>query len=504
MSVVEYELQFSRPGELTLPSMSNSDYDLWEEFGSSDQRLIQRDALKPVYRRCKSIPPEEKKDKHRRGYVFQNLIYSMLYHESLYPRTSYRPKGEEIDGAFYLNHRTFLLEAKWTADPTPASEIYRFKGKVDGKLVGTLGIFISMSGYSEDAPEALEQGKTPSVVLFDQSDMDAIFISDTNFVEVLDFKLRQAGEVGKTYVPFQLPKVIEEMKGKEVVVGADQVWRPDKVPTYAQVDLGYGQPVILVLCEGPTDALILESILRRLIAAERMYFQVAIEIKSLGGLRALKRLPETINIVQYRSGRQLSGVVVVLDTPSPDFLWALELGEQVEEYISQMAIPVPVHLSFAMPSTEAWVGLDRGSIPSGAEGLRLVQDAVDKIDLDELLGIDEVKATVKFIREVTEPEEPLWIADAREAVESALENAEWDPEKGIVTIQPLGEKEPAIECKSIGELRSELMEIASIGATNSMPYEGGEPVFDVDYWGLVDEILIDDYEKQIREMGWEL
>jgi hypothetical protein len=134
----------------------------------------------------------------------------------------------------------------------------------------------------------------------------------------------------------------------------------------------------------------------------------------------------------------------------------------------------------------------------------MVQDAINKIDLDELLAIDEVKAIMKFIREVTEPEEPLWEVDAREAVESALENAEWEPEKGIITIQPLEEKEPAIECRSIDELRTELIEIGSIGATNSMPYEDGAPVFNLDYWGLVDEILMDQYEEQIREMGWEL
>lgn len=487
-----------------MPSVRNSHHDLWEQFGGSDQRLIQKDALKRIYNKCKSTAPEEKKDKHRRGYVFQNLIYSMLYHEGLRPRTTYRPKGEEIDGAFYLNHRTFLLEAKWTADPIPASEIYEFKGKVDGKLAGTLGIFISMSGYSEDAPEALEKGKTPNIVLFDQSDMDAIFIYDTKFVEVLDFKLRQAGEVGKTYVPFELPKLIAKAKATEIIIGAAQVWRPREVPTYAQVDLGYGKPLVLVLCEGASDAVILEGILQRLIEAKQMYFQVAIEIKSLGGwFRALTRLPETINIVQYRSGRQLSGVVLVLDTTAPDFPRALELGKRVEEYVSQMAMPVPVHLSIAMPSTEAWVGLDKGSAPSGREGLRMFRDAVNKINLDELLSIDEVKAIVKFIQKVSEPEELLWETDAREAVENALGNAEWQPERGIVTIQPLAEKEPSIECKSIDELRSELMEIASIGATNSMPYEDGEPVFDIDYCGLVDEILIDDYEEQIREMGWE-
>ncbi len=57
------------------------------------------------------------------------------------PHTSMRPKGEVIDGSFVLDDRYFLLEAKWHKDPIPASDLYAFKGKVDGKLIGTIGVF---------------------------------------------------------------------------------------------------------------------------------------------------------------------------------------------------------------------------------------------------------------------------------------------------------------------------------------------------------------------------
>lgn len=457
------------------------------ELPTDNQHLIPMDALKDTYERCKSIT-QEKEDKHVRGYVFQNLIYSILYHEGLDPRTSYRPKGEEIDGAFYLNHKTFLLEAKWTADPLPASDIYTFKGKVDGKLEGTLGIFISMNGYSQDAPDALEQGKTPNVILFDQSDMDAILMHGTKFLEVLDFKLRQAGEVGKTYVPFTLPKVVASATS-----------------TYTQPDVGYGKPLILVLCEGTTDSIILEIVLRELLSAKHLLTEVAVEIKGVGErLNILRKLPEVINIVQLDYRRQLSGVVFAMDVEAQEFSRSLELSKQVEEYVSRMAMPVPIHLALAMPSIEAWIGLDKASIMAGPEWPRIVRQKVNEANLDTLPGIEEFKAIIEFIEKTIEPDEPLWEADAREAVDSALEAAVWQPEKGIVVLTPLEDHQPATVCRSIDDLRSALTEIASIGATNSMPYEDGEPVFDIDYWGMVDEILIDDYEEQIREMGWTL
>lgn len=481
-----------------------------KEFSTSEQRLIPKDALQDIYNKCKSIAPEDAKGRQRRGYALQNLLYSILFHEGLDPRTSYRPKGEEIDGAFYLDHRTFLLEARWRADLTSASDLGTFKIKVDGKLAGTLGIFISMNGYSEDAVPAFQIGKTINVILFDQSDMDAILIHGNELLKVLDFKLRQAGEVGKPYVPFDLPKEIAEAEVRGVAVRTLPIAKPpgiqppEMVESY-QPDVGYGEPLVLMLCEGTAEALILESIFRRLLTAKRMYSDVALEIKALGaGLKSLRRLPEIINIVQLNSRRLLSGVILVLDAKARDSSRVLELSQDIAEYISQMAMPVPFHLSFITPLT--YIGLDKAIIPSGVEGQRLIQDAVDKISLDELYGND-IEDLFKFIREVIEFEEPLWQADARKAVERFLEEVEWDTEKGVVwlPIPPELQHKLTLQPKSVESLEDfhyKLEEVAMNGAANSMPYENGEPVFDIDYYGLVDEILIDDYEEQMKEMGW--
>lgn len=116
--------------------------------------------------------------KRRRGYDFEKVLKGLLESEGLEPRSSYKSPGEQIDGSFYLDGGFLLLEAKWHADPIPASTLYQFKGKVDGKLVGTLGVFISMSGYSADAVDALIAGKSLNLILFTKEDMDAAIIQD--------------------------------------------------------------------------------------------------------------------------------------------------------------------------------------------------------------------------------------------------------------------------------------------------------------------------------------
>ena len=112
----------------------------------------------------------------KRGYAFEGILKNCLTHEQLDPRSSYKTEGEQIDGSFFLDGSVFLLEAKWHKDELPASAIYQFKGKVDGKLAGTIGVFISMSGYSKDAVDALTLGKSLNVILFGKEDIDAAII----------------------------------------------------------------------------------------------------------------------------------------------------------------------------------------------------------------------------------------------------------------------------------------------------------------------------------------
>jgi len=104
---------------------------------------------------------------------------------------------------------------------------------------------------------------------------------------------------------------------------------------------------------------------------------------------------------------------------------------------------------------------------------------------------------------VLHSEESLWESDAREAVEHALESAEWDLEKGTVTLVPVADKEPYTVCESLSELHAALEDLAQTGASNSMPFEGGRPVFDIDYESLVYGILMEKYAGPIQEISWD-
>lgn len=150
-------------------------------------------------------PPEDAKPLwyQKRGRAFERILVHLLARERLDPQSSMRPDGEEIDGSFVMGDRIFLLEAKWLANPVPASALYAFKGKVDGKLVGTIGVFFSMSDYSTDAVDALLSGKELNLILFGQNDLLLIEKEKISMRDALRIKLRYASEYGEPFFPLE-------------------------------------------------------------------------------------------------------------------------------------------------------------------------------------------------------------------------------------------------------------------------------------------------------------
>ncbi len=159
--------------------------------------------------------------KATRGYSFETLVFKVLALEGLdptppfYAHMSYddgesepkvpkrgrRPGGEQIDGSFLLNGRHFLIEAKWTPK-IAASDMYAFRGRVDGKLTGTVGVMVSAEGYVEDAQYALLWGKELNVLLVDGGDIKCALDPLGSFHEMMRVKLREAARLGRPYYSY--------------------------------------------------------------------------------------------------------------------------------------------------------------------------------------------------------------------------------------------------------------------------------------------------------------
>jgi len=171
-----------------------------------------------------------------RGRVFERVLKQMFELEGMAPRSSMRPSGEEIDGSFAMDDRFFLVEAKWHTPPIAASALYAFKGKVDGKLIGTIGTFFSMSDYSAEAVDALLSGKELNLILFGRQDLLLIEEKQITMREAIRVKLRYAAEYGQPFFDLATHLAEQARLGAEasipkpqrewtiIVEGVDDVW----------------------------------------------------------------------------------------------------------------------------------------------------------------------------------------------------------------------------------------------------------------------------------------
>ncbi|WP_257462098.1 hypothetical protein [Archangium lipolyticum] len=137
-----------------------------------------------------------------RGRRLEGIVYELLETESLRPRRNTRPPGEEIDISFTDGQRHFLLEARWR-ERVSMADVFAFRGKLEGKLVGTLGIFLYIGAeFSKGAIQALTWGKEINTLLFSEDDLDDALSPAHSFRKVLELKLRHAAGYGECHVPY--------------------------------------------------------------------------------------------------------------------------------------------------------------------------------------------------------------------------------------------------------------------------------------------------------------
>lgn len=134
-----------------------------------------------------------------RGFKLEKVLRELFQLFDLDPKASFRIVGEQIDGAFSFEGTDYLLEAKWQQEPVGAAELDGMAGKLSRKLDNTLGLFLSVNGYSEDAVKIHSSGRR-LVLLMDGSDLMAVLEGRIDLVQLLLRKRRHASETGNIYL----------------------------------------------------------------------------------------------------------------------------------------------------------------------------------------------------------------------------------------------------------------------------------------------------------------
>jgi hypothetical protein len=129
------------------------------------------------------------------GVAFQMLVLDTARAWGLECRDPYSANGREFDGSIEVGEHVYLIESKFTIGPADAAAISNFRDKVLGNADLTQGLFISMSGYTQNAIENASRARSPVILLNGQHLIRALS-GCTDFADIVRRARRCAAESG--------------------------------------------------------------------------------------------------------------------------------------------------------------------------------------------------------------------------------------------------------------------------------------------------------------------
>jgi len=164
----------------------SKDRDLWIVASFTEERA-HRQALRRDFDALHALEPKA------RGFAFERFLRALFDANGLKGSSSFRLVGEQIDGSFSLGDATYLIEAKWENKPLDVTPLFAFRSQV-AKADWSRGLFISYSGFSEDACAAFSRtGQLNSIGMSGQ-DLHFILEGKMSLLDAIRAKLARAGE----------------------------------------------------------------------------------------------------------------------------------------------------------------------------------------------------------------------------------------------------------------------------------------------------------------------
>lgn len=134
------------------------------------------------------------------GRAFEAWFYELMQFSEITARRPYVVDGRQIDGSVTIGDTTYLLECKFTVGQSDAPDIDVFRAKVESKADNTMGIFVSISGFSSVAIEGASGRKTP-LLLLDHGHLYRVLGGVASFRDVIERVRRHSSQTGQAYLP---------------------------------------------------------------------------------------------------------------------------------------------------------------------------------------------------------------------------------------------------------------------------------------------------------------
>lgn len=109
------------------------------------------------------------KDVQGRGYALQDLLNRTfdLHQIPVFKSFTRNSGAEQIDGAFKLEGWHYLVECRWRKKLADIRELDGLKGQVDRAGKQSMGVFLSINGWSDNVPRLLKQNPEKAIILME-------------------------------------------------------------------------------------------------------------------------------------------------------------------------------------------------------------------------------------------------------------------------------------------------------------------------------------------------
>lgn len=129
----------------------------------------------------------QEQNAQKRGFLLQDLLNRLFAAFEIPVHKSFvRNEGaEQIDGAFQIDGWHYLTESRWRQKPSNTRDLDGLTGQISRSGRQTMGLFLSINGWSENVPRLLKQNTQKAIILIQGYDLRAILSEEVDLREYI-------------------------------------------------------------------------------------------------------------------------------------------------------------------------------------------------------------------------------------------------------------------------------------------------------------------------------
>jgi hypothetical protein len=130
-------------------------------------------------------------DHQRRGYLLQDLLNRVFTLHGIQVIRSFtrNNNAEQIDGAFTIDAFHYIVECRWRSKVSDIRELDGLSGQVGRSGKQTMGVFLSINGWSEHVVPLLKQNPEKNIILMEGFDFRSVLDLQADLRKLIQAKL---------------------------------------------------------------------------------------------------------------------------------------------------------------------------------------------------------------------------------------------------------------------------------------------------------------------------